>query len=222
MIGEVDCLGQRLCEPCAHLERLGPSPAFSAASCTVAGCAPMWSATARFESATPWFTVSSRERNAPHRNRHLRLHRHRGFDELLRSSATGTPRCSREHRRILREAFGERGGTEIDTQGDLLLLVPRARDAVRRPWRRSAPRGPRVAGGQAGPGADGHSHRRAAHWATRAISAWTSSARPGSLAAGRGGQILISETTRALVGNQLPDGVDDARPRPAAPEGRPA
>ena len=42
---------------------------------------------------------------------------------------------------------------------------------------------------------------------TRATSVWTSSGRPGSPSAGHGGQILISETTRVLLGNQVPDGV---------------
>ena len=42
--------------------------------------------------------------------------------------------------------------------------------------------------------------------ATRATSASTSSARPGSARPGHGGQILLSETTRALLGNDLPEG----------------
>ncbi len=38
---------------------------------------------------------------------------------------------SRDHRRIVRETFGEAGGTEIDTQGDAFFFsFPRARDAV--------------------------------------------------------------------------------------------
>src|ERR1700756_6060871 len=38
---------------------------------------------------------------------------------------------SGDHRRIVREAFGARGGTEIDTQGDAFFFsFPRARDAV--------------------------------------------------------------------------------------------
>ena len=41
-------------------------------------------------------------------------------------------------------------------------------------------------------------------------------------AAGHGGQILISETTRALLGNQVPGGRRRARPRRTAPEGHPA
>src|SRR6516162_9992107 len=40
-------------------------------------------------------------------------------------------RISADHRRIVREAFREHGGTEIDTQGDAFFFsFPRARDAV--------------------------------------------------------------------------------------------
>src|SRR6201993_4684482 len=40
-------------------------------------------------------------------------------------------RVSGDHRRLVRETFGERGGTEIDTQGDAFFFsFPRARDAV--------------------------------------------------------------------------------------------
>src|SRR4029079_10164645 len=38
---------------------------------------------------------------------------------------------SRDHRRLVRETFGEAGGTEVDTQGDAFFFsFPRARDAV--------------------------------------------------------------------------------------------
>ena len=43
MVGEVECFGQRLCEPCAHLERL-TEPAPCAPSSTSAACAPTSSA----------------------------------------------------------------------------------------------------------------------------------------------------------------------------------
>ena len=40
-------------------------------------------------------------------------------------------RVSGDHRRLVRESFGARGGTEIDTQGDAFFFsFPRARDAV--------------------------------------------------------------------------------------------
>ena len=40
--------------------------------------------------------------------------------------------------------------------------------------------------------------------------------------AGHGGQILLSETTRALLGNDLPEGVERPRSRRATAEGHPA
>ncbi len=51
-VGEVECVGQRLCEPCAHLERLGPR-ASCAASCIAAACAPTSSATAPIRVGDP-------------------------------------------------------------------------------------------------------------------------------------------------------------------------
>ena len=43
----------------------------------------------------------------------------------------GYGRVSGDHRRIVRETFGAREGTEIDTQGDAFFFsFPRARDAV--------------------------------------------------------------------------------------------
>ena len=114
---------------------------------------------------------------------------------------------SSDHRRLVRETFGARGGTEIDTQGDAFFFSSRAR-ATRSPRRRRAARAarPRVAGGTRGARADGPPHGRAAHGRGGLPRRSTSSARP-DLGAGHGGQILISETTRALLGNQLPEGV---------------
>jgi class 3 adenylate cyclase len=114
-----------------------------------------------------------------------------------------------DHRRLLRETFGARGGTEIDTQGDAFFFsFPRARDAVsaavdaQRALRDHAwPEGRHVKvrmgihTGEPHVGDEGYLGMDVVRAAR--ISA-----------AGRGGQILISETTRALVGNQLPDGVD--------------
>ena len=54
-----------------------------------------------------------------------------GSTKLLQELGDGYAEVSREHRRIVREAFGERDGTEIDTQGDSFFFsFPRARDAV--------------------------------------------------------------------------------------------
>jgi class 3 adenylate cyclase len=116
---------------------------------------------------------------------------------------------SSDHRKIVRETFGARGGTEIDTQGDAFFFsFPRARDAVaaavdtQRALRgHTWPEGQRVRlrmglhTGEPHMGDEGYLGLDVVRAAR--ISA-----------AGHGGQILISETTRALLGNQLPDGVD--------------
>ena len=39
-VGEVECEGQRLCQPCAHLQRLTDPGRPDARSSTAAGCAP--------------------------------------------------------------------------------------------------------------------------------------------------------------------------------------
>jgi class 3 adenylate cyclase len=112
-----------------------------------------------------------------------------------------------DHRRIVREAFGARGGTEIDTQGDAFFFsFARARDAV-------------------GAAIDAQRALAAHRWpqdkAVRVrMGLHTGEPHVGEegylgidvvraariSAAGHGGQILVSETTRALLGNQLPEG----------------
>jgi class 3 adenylate cyclase len=115
---------------------------------------------------------------------------------------------SGDHRRLVRETFGARGGTEIDTQGDAFFFsFPRARDAVaagvdaQRALRdHKWPEGKEVRvrmgvhTGEPHVGEEGYLGLDVVRAAR--ISA-----------AGHGGQILISETTRALLGNQLPEGV---------------
>jgi class 3 adenylate cyclase len=120
----------------------------------------------------------------------------------------GYGRVSGEHRRLVRESFGARGGTEIDTQGDAFFFsFPRARDAVAAavdaqralrdhewPERREVAVRMGLHTGEPHVGEEGYLGLDVVRAAR--ISA-----------AGHGGQILISETTRALLGNQLPDGV---------------
>jgi class 3 adenylate cyclase len=115
---------------------------------------------------------------------------------------------SGDHRRLVRETFAARGGTEIDTQGDAFFFsFPRARDAVaaavdaQRALRdHEWPEGREVSvrigihTGEPHVGEEGYLGLDVVRAAR--ISA-----------AGHGGQILISETTRALLGNQLPEGV---------------
>jgi class 3 adenylate cyclase len=117
-------------------------------------------------------------------------------------------RVSGDHRRLVRETFGAHAGTEIDTQGDAFFFsFPRARDAVaaavdaQRALRdHEWPEGREVSvrmglhTGEPHVGEEGYLGLDVVRAAR--ISA-----------AGHGGQILISETTRVLLGNQLPDGV---------------
>jgi class 3 adenylate cyclase len=115
---------------------------------------------------------------------------------------------SGDHRRLVRDTFGARGGTEIDTQGDAFFFsFPRARDAV-------------AAAVDAQRALDDHEwpeakevrvlmgvHTGEPHVADEGYLGIDVVRAARISAAGHGGQILISETTRALLGNQLPEGV---------------
>jgi class 3 adenylate cyclase len=113
----------------------------------------------------------------------------------------------REHRRILREQLTDAGGREVDTQGDAFFFsFERARDAVsgavaaqRELSTHSWPDGVDVKvrmglhTGEPTVGEEGYLGMDVVR-AARICSA------------GHGGQILLSETTRALVGNSIPKG----------------
>ena len=112
-----------------------------------------------------------------------------------------------EHRRLLREVFEQYGGREVDTQGDSFFVVfPRARDAVaaavaaqRALAEHTWPDGRRVRvriGMHTGEASldDGRYVGLAVHRGAR-ISA-----------AGHGGQILLSSSTRDVVEDDLPAG----------------
>jgi|SRR5579884_79569 len=130
-----------------------------------------------------------------------------GSTKLLQQLGDAFAEVARDHRRIVREAFGAHGGTEIDTQGDSFFFsFPRARDAVSaavdaqralrdHPWPEGAEVRVRMGlhTGEPQVGEEGYLGLDVVRAAR--ISA-----------AGHGGQILVSETTRALLGNQLPDG----------------
>ena len=111
------------------------------------------------------------------------------------------------HRRIIRERFGELGGTEIDTQGDAFFFsFPRARDAVGAAV--AAQRGLRD---HDWPGGVEVRVRMGLHTGEPTVGdegyVGLDVVRAARIAsAGHGGQILLSETTRALLGNQLPEG----------------
>jgi class 3 adenylate cyclase len=114
----------------------------------------------------------------------------------------------RDHRLLLREHLGATGGTEVDTQGDAFFYsFSRARDAVagavgaqRALANHSWPDGAEVRvrmglhTGEPSVGDEGYLGLDVVR-AARICSA------------GHGGQILLSETTRALLGNDLPEGV---------------
>jgi class 3 adenylate cyclase len=131
-----------------------------------------------------------------------------GSTELMRQLGDGYADVLADHRRLLREQLGEAGGREIDTQGDAFFFsFTRAREAVagavaaqralaEHEWRDGANVRVRMGlhTGEPSVGSEGY-HGLDVVRAARICSA------------GRGGQILISETTRALIGNDLPEGV---------------
>ena len=112
------------------------------------------------------------------------------------------------HRSIVRETFTARDGIEIDTQGDAFFFVfPRARDAVIAAV--EAQRAHATAGWPDGAEVRVrmglHTGEPAIHEEGYVGLDVVRAARICTV--GRGGQILLSETTRALLGSGLPDGV---------------
>jgi class 3 adenylate cyclase len=131
-----------------------------------------------------------------------------GSTRLLEQLGDGYEGVDRAHRRILRERLSEAGGREMDNQGDAFFFsFPRAKDAVagavdaqRHLAEHDWPDGSDVKvrmglhTGEPTVGEEGYLGMDVVR-AARICSA------------GHGGQILLSETTRALVGNTLPEGV---------------
>ena len=131
-----------------------------------------------------------------------------GSTRLLQQLGDRYAEVVREHRRLVRETLGGAGGTEIDTQGDAFFFsFARASDAARgavaaqralraHPWPDGAEVRVRMGlhTGEPSVGDEGYLGLDVVRAAR--ISA-----------AGHGGQILLSETTRALLGNTLPEGV---------------
>ncbi|WP_191907998.1 adenylate/guanylate cyclase domain-containing protein [Nocardioides cynanchi] len=131
-----------------------------------------------------------------------------GSTSLLKALGDGYGDVLDTHRRLMRTSFHDLGGVEIDTQGDAFFFAfPRARDAVAaaveaqrlhavEEWPEERPVRVRMGlhTGEPAMGSEGYlgiDVVRAARLCT----------------VGRGGQVLLSETTRALVGGTLPDGV---------------
>ncbi|HEV8338454.1 MAG TPA: tetratricopeptide repeat protein [bacterium] len=113
-----------------------------------------------------------------------------------------------DHRRLLRAAVAEENGREVDTQGDALFVAfPRAKDALRavaaaqraifrHPWPEGAPLLVRMGVHTDEPsGVDGRYVGMGVHRAARICSA------------AHGGQTLLSQSTKALVEDDLPEGV---------------
>ncbi len=113
-----------------------------------------------------------------------------------------------EHRRIVRDALGAHDGVEIDTQGDSFFYAfARARDAVA-----GAVGVQRAHAEREWPGGEQVRVRIGLHTGEPAVGAegylGVDVVRAARLAStGRGGNVLLSETTRALLGSSLPDGV---------------
>ena len=112
------------------------------------------------------------------------------------------------HRRIVRETFGTHHGQEIDTQGDAFFYsFPRARDAVA-----AAVEVQRAHEQEDWPEGAVVRRRLGLHTGEPAVGdegyTGLDVVRASRIAAvGRGGQVLLSETTRAIVAGDLPDGV---------------
>jgi class 3 adenylate cyclase len=131
-----------------------------------------------------------------------------GSTELLKQLGERYGEVLRMHRRLVRDILAAANGVEIDSQGDAFFFAfSRARDAVegavevqRAHARHAWPDGTEVRvriglhTGEPSVGAEGYLGLdvvRAARICT----------------AGAGGHVLLSETTRALIGSNLPDGV---------------
>jgi class 3 adenylate cyclase len=131
-----------------------------------------------------------------------------GSTELLKQLGERYREILSEHRRIVREAIAAANGIEIDTQGDAFFFVfPLARDAVAaavevqrahatRDWPDRVVVRVRIGLHTGEPSF--HDEGYLGLDVVRAARICT---------VGRGGQILLSETTRALIGSTLPEGV---------------
>ena len=112
------------------------------------------------------------------------------------------------HRMMVRDAFSAFDGIEIDTQGDAFFFVfPRARDAVA-----AAVEAQRVHAASRWPGGETVRVRMGLHTGEPAVHdegyVGLDVVRAARICTeGKGGQILVSETTRSLVGSGLPEGV---------------
>src|SRR6266576_1708389 len=131
-----------------------------------------------------------------------------GSTRLLQELGEDYGQVVADHRRLLRDVFQTGEGREVDTQGDAFFYsFARARDAVR-----AAVEGQRKLAGHTWPRGAEVRVRMGIHTGEPTVGeegyVGLDVVRAARIcSAGHGGQILVSETTRALVGNQLPEGV---------------
>jgi class 3 adenylate cyclase len=131
-----------------------------------------------------------------------------GSTHLLQELGDDYGQVVADHRRLLRDVFQAAGGSEVDTQGDAFFYsFPRARDAVR-----AAVDGQRALAEHEWPGGAEVLVRMGLHTGEPTVGdegyVGLDVVRAARIcSAGHGGQILLSETTRALLGNDLPEGV---------------
>ena len=131
-----------------------------------------------------------------------------GSTNLLLRLGDAYARVLGEHQRLMRQAFADHGGVVVDTQGDSFFVAfPTASGAVAaaaaatralaaHPWPERGAVRVRIGlhTGVAGQVVDGHYVGLDVHRAARIA------------AAGHGGQILLSESTRVIVAEDLPEG----------------
>jgi class 3 adenylate cyclase len=131
-----------------------------------------------------------------------------GSTKLLHELGDDYARVVSDHRRILREAFAAAEGREVDTQGDAFFYsFQRARDAVT-----AAVQGQQALAAHEWPRGAEVRVRMGLHTGEPAVGdegyIGLDVVRAARIcSAGHGGQVLLSETTRALVGRELPEGV---------------
>jgi class 3 adenylate cyclase len=131
-----------------------------------------------------------------------------GSTRLLQELGDDYGQVVSDHRRLLREVFQGAEGREVDTQGDAFFYsFPRARDAVR-----AAVEGQRALGSHDWPQGAQVRVRMGLHTGEPTVGeegyVGMDVVRAARIcSAGHGGQILLSETTRALLGNDLPERV---------------
>lgn len=132
-----------------------------------------------------------------------------GSTRLLERLGDRYDEVHRAHRSILRGALEEAGGREVDTQGDAFFYsFARAKDGVR-----GAVAGQRALAAHEWPDGADVRVRMGLHTGEPTVGeegyVGMDVVRAARIcSAGHGGQILVSEATRVLLGNDLPEGVE--------------